>query len=155
MTSGNKGQFTIRKATLHDLNAIKLLADRHKEELGFVLRPALEKAIADQEIFVAAVDAEVVGFVHYHHRRDQQTTLYHIIVSEPNRLQGIGQALVNSLSQEASQFERKFVLLKCPQELPANHFYEDCGFVLVGTENGKRRSLNTWRLALGSSEVET
>ena len=53
MTSGNNRPFTIRKATINELDAIKLLADQHKVELGFVLRPAMEKAILDREVFVA------------------------------------------------------------------------------------------------------
>lgn len=144
MTFGNNGRFSIRKPTTEDLNEIKMLADQHKEELGFVLRPALEKAIVDQEIFVAEIDDRVVGFVHYHHRRDQQTTLYHIAVDEPYRRLGIGQALLTALGDEAYSLNKALVLLRCPQNLPANHFYGKSGFTLLRVENGKRRALNVW-----------
>jgi N-acetylglutamate synthase-like GNAT family acetyltransferase len=148
MTFGSNGNFLIRKAVIEDLDTIKHLADLHKEELGFVLRPALEKAIIDQELFIAEAEGMVVGFVHYHHRRDQQTTLYHIVVSEDSRRAGVGQALVNALSEESNEMGKTFILLKCPQNLLANHFYEGVGFSLKRVENGKHRPLNVWVLTV-------
>ena len=149
MTSGNSSAFSIRKATDGDLDAIKRLADRHKTELGFILRPALAKAIADRELFVAEVpQGPIVGFVHYHHRRDQQTTLYHIVVNEAFRRLGVGQALVHALSKEAERRGKTVVLLKCPQNLSANHFYQKIGFTLSVVEEGKRRPLNVWTLSV-------
>ena len=144
MTSGNNGQFSIRQATPNDLNAIKGLADQHREELGFVLRPALEKAIADQELLVAEVEELVVGFVHYHHRRDRQTTLYHIAVREEHRSQGIGRALIEALSIESSSRGKGQILLRCPTNLAANSFYANIGLSLISAEEGKRRELNVW-----------
>lgn len=135
---------------MKDLDAIKQLADQHKEELGFVLRPALQKAVTDQELFVAETDKEIVGFVHYHHRRDQQTTLYHIAVRATYQRQGIGAALIKTLHAEASRLGKSHILLKCPMELAANRFYSQCGFSLYGTSNGKRRPLNVWMLPVRS-----
>lgn len=144
MTSGNNSHFSIRKAALDDLDAIKQLADQHREELGFVLRPALEKAITDQELLVAEAEELIVGFVHYHHRQDLQTTLYHIAVREERRSQGIGRALIEALSIESSKRGRHQILLKCPKNLTANSFYANTGFSLTHAERGKKRELNVW-----------
>jgi len=83
-------------ATVTDLDAIKQIADAHRRELGFVRRPTLLAAINRQEIFIAKHNAQIIGFVEYHHRRDNQTTLYNIVVKADYRTQGVGRALVES-----------------------------------------------------------
>jgi len=146
MTSGDK--LIVRKAITSDLDGIKRLADIHREELGFVLRPSLEKSIADLEIFVALSEDTLIGFIHYHHRRDQQTTLYHIAIHPNHRLQGGGQCLILTLRDEAITIEKAFILLKCPIPLASNKFYERIGFRLAQVEEGKKRALNVWQLDL-------
>lgn len=148
MTSGDSAPYSIRKATLGDLDSIKAIADRHKVELGFVRRPTLALALAGNEVLVAEVDGEVVGFVHYHHRRDQQTTLYNIVVTRDYRQRGIGAALLATLCGEARTHHKDHIILKCPSELDANGFYADLGYSLLRTERGKHRPLNIWALAL-------
>ena len=64
--------FSVRKATQADLDAVKGLADSHKHELGFVLRPALSRSIAREELLVAENHASVIGFIEYHHRQDER-----------------------------------------------------------------------------------
>jgi len=151
MTSGSSEHFIIRQATPEDLGVIKHLADQHKKELGFVLRPALEKAITDQELLVAQVEDQVVGFVHYHHRRDGQTTLYHIVVDTNFRSQGIGKALVDALTLEAKRHGKRQILLKCPVDLAANSFYQRIGFSLLRDEEGNRRRLRVWGTQVSDS----
>lgn len=148
MTSGNNRVVPIRKATSSDLEMVKRLADQNKEDLGFVLRPALEKSISDNELFVSERNGIVTGFVHYHHRRDQQTTLYHIAVCKTFRRMGAGIALVNALRDEAMRLEMTHILLKCPNSAPANLFYPEVGFSLSHTEEGKKRPLNVWIMQL-------
>jgi len=144
----------VRKATLADLNVIKSLADVHKNELGFLLRPALANSIDRSEVFVAENSRGIVGFVEYHHRQDEQTTLYHIAVRSDHRRQGIGRRLVKALTYDAN--ERKgFIQLKCPVDLEANEFYERLGFSQVDTDPGKHRELAVWRLQLDSATHRT
>lgn len=145
MTSGNDRAFVIRKAVSDDLDGVKQIADQHKQELGFVLRPALAKAINDDSVFVAEAQGQVVGFVHYHHRRDLQTTLYHIAVVESYRKMGVGRALIGALQAESRAQGKAHIMLKCPQELSANVFYKQCGFLLTGVQAGKHRPLNVWQ----------
>jgi len=140
--------FSVRKATQADLEAIKELADSHKHELGFVLRPALARSIAREELLVAENHASVIGFVEYHHRQDEQTTLYHIAVTPDHRRMGVGEALINTLRAEARILGKSAIRLKCPADLPAKLFYEHIGFHSIGEELGKDRPLIVFALII-------
>ena len=139
--------FKIRKAIPEDVDDIKVLADAHKHELGFVMRPALERSIARREIIVAENYHSVVGFVEYHHRQDKQTTIYHIAVMTEYRRQGIGQALITALREEADKLGKTTIQLKCPVDLPADRFYSEIGFDKMKEEEGKARRLGLWRIS--------
>jgi len=143
----------IRKAEGTDLEAIKQLADDNTTTLGFVLRPSLVTGI-EMGWLIVSEDShkEVVGFVHYRHRRDSQTTLYEICVNQNHRRNGIGTALVLALTTESSAHGKTHVRLKAPVDIAANSFYRAVGFTLIGTELGRRRSLNIWNYDLASTE---
>lgn len=134
----------VRTATEADLDEVKQLFDEHRTELGFVLRPSLVKSIQKNELIVAFQDNVVVGAVHFHHRRDGQTTLYHIAVRPIARHNGVGTALIRALSDRCIAGGSKCILLKCPSELSANAFYVRIGFVEKSVEPGKHRELNVW-----------
>lgn len=152
MIFGAPEPFTLRQATLADLDAIKSLADAHRHELGFVLRPALARSIKRGELIVAANSTGLIAFVEYYHRHDVQTTLYHIVVAPDYRRQGIGRRLIERLADEARAVGKEIIVLKCPATLPANDFYARTGWSLAGSEPGKRRLLNLWQLALNASD---
>jgi N-acetylglutamate synthase-like GNAT family acetyltransferase len=142
-------EIEIRHAIADEIAAVKMLLDRHKNELGFVIRSALVNSIERNELIVTVTgEGEIVGVVHYRHRRDGQTTLYSIVVDSAYRLRGIGNALLCALKHEAVSKGQTSILLKCPTELEANKFYEAEHFSLVSTEPGKHRPLNIWRLPL-------
>jgi len=145
---------SIRKAEIQDLTAIKQLADENTIALGFVLRPALVAGIERGWLLVAerSNNEDVVGFVHYRHRRDSQTTLYEICVQQHHRRQGIGIALISALSAEASAFGKTHVRLKAPADIAANDFYQAVGFALAGMEPGRKRNLNIWNYVLPDRE---
>jgi len=136
----------VRKAHADDLDAIKSLADANKASLGFVLRPALAAGIQQGWLLVAEQDEHVIGFVHYRHCRDTQTTLYEICVDEACRGNGVGRALVQALLAESATLGQAFIRLKAPVDLPANKFYQQLGFTLTDAKQGKRRQLNTWEI---------
>ena len=146
LTSGN--EIAIRLAQIADIDAIKQLADAHRHELGFLRRPALLEAIERQELLVAQNRMGIIGFVEYRHHRDQQTTLYNVVVHPDHRGQGTGHKLVLELEKEAQQKDKLWVLLKCPEDLPANSFYERIGYTRIAEERGKSRRLYIWRKTL-------
>lgn len=138
----------IRKAEMADLEDVKKIADCHKQELGFVLKPILARSIAQGELFVAVKNKGIIGFIQYHHRRDLQTTLHNIVVESRYRKSGIGQRLVEFLEKESCSKKQTIIQLKCPENLPANIFYEHIGYKKVAVERGKSRQLNIWRKVL-------
>lgn len=148
MISGAPEPFTLRQATLADLDTIKSLTDDHRHELGFVIRPALMRSIKRGELIVATNSTGLIAFVEYHHRRDAQTTLYHIVVAPDYRRQGVGRRLIEWLADEARAVGKEIIALKCPTTLPANDFYARTGWSLAGSEPGKHRLLNLWQLML-------
>lgn len=135
----------IRKAVSSDIDAIKVLVDDNRRELGFVLRPALLESIQRDEVLVATDGKVLMGMVDYHHRQDEQTTIYHIVVADEWRRQGIGSQLLTVLREESRDKGKTHILLKCPVDLPANDFYSKVGFQLVAVENGRSRKLNVWK----------
>ena len=144
MTSG-VNEIVIVKATRLDIDAIKQIADAHRRELGFIRRPSLLEAIDRSEVFLAKKSDIPIGFVEYRHRKDEQTTLYNIAVMSEYRNSGVGRKLVERLKAESQERKKTYILLKCPEDLPANKFYSIIGFHLYETEPGKHRKLNIWR----------
>lgn len=134
----------IRQATAEDIPAIKRLADANKLALGFVHRAGLLDGIAHRWLLVAEIHQDIVGFVHYRHRRNEQTTLYEIVVAETWRGTGLGRTLIAALSADAQRHGKAVIRLKTPDTLPANGFYQHLGFCLVGQETGRKRRLNIW-----------
>jgi ribosomal protein S18 acetylase RimI-like enzyme len=136
----------VRKACAEDLDSIKALADANKSSLGFVLRPALAAGIQRGWLLVAEHAGHVIGFLHYRHRQDSQTTLYEICVDKAWRGNGVGRSLVQALAAESEAMGKVRIRLKAPTDLPANVFYRQVGFILAGVEWGKRRQLNVWEI---------
>lgn len=153
MTFGINNSINVQKAVFGHLDGIKRLADQYRDELGFVLRPTLAKSIENQEIFVALTERTPLGFIHYHHRLDFQTTLYHIAVIPEGHLRGIGRKMIDALCNEANIRGKTNITLKCPVNLRANLFYEHCGFILIALEAGKHRQLNVWQLKLKHNQT--
>ncbi len=153
MTSGKSSPWLIRRGLLTDLDAIKRIADSRKNELGFVLRPTLAESIAREELFVAEMDDQVVGFVDFHMRRDKQITLYHIATVVDRQREGLGRGLIAALSVLGRDRDASRILLKCPAGLEANQFYISLGFTLHETQNGRKRALNVWTLELNGGSL--
>ena len=143
----NATDYAIRKGAPSDVDAIKTIADAHRRELGFVLRPALVKSIDRAEVLVCEkMDRGLIGFIEYHHRRDRQTTVYHIVVVSSHRRKGVGKALIDAMHSEALALGKQAIRLKCPIGLVAHDFYDRLGFKSLGEETGKGRPLVVWQL---------
>lgn len=139
---------TIMLAEMAHLIAAKRLADQYKQELGFINRAILQKAIEAQSLLVAPLQNEqsgdLAGLVHFYVRRDHIITLYSIAVAPAYKSRGWGRQLFGALIAEARTRQKSEIRLKCPAELPANAFYEHLGLQKVACETGKHRPLNVW-----------
>ncbi len=141
----------IRFAKEKDLSIIKQLADAHRNELGFTVRPILEERMHQRMLFVCEDQGIIVGFVGFHHRRDGWTTIHEICVEKEFRGRGLGRRLVEAVEEHARQVGQCGVRLKCPLDLPANGFYAQLGFIRVAIEKGRSRPLAVWEKSLPAS----
>ena len=145
--------FEVSLAEPTDIEPIKTMADLHRRELGFVLRPALADAIERKWILLARIRAsgEPAGFVHFRHRRDLYTKIYQICVVPPYRRQGVATELLAALKRSARKAGQVRLTLQCPEDLPANSFYKDTGFTDGPVINGRKRRLIIWSLPISQS----
>lgn len=131
-------------ALSEDLLEIKALADAHRRELGFVNRAALSDAITKQEVLYVPKR----GFLHFHHRLDKISTLYHLVVEPSSRKQGIGRQLCQAWEEQSQNRGMTDLRLKCPLDLQSNGFYARLGFRRINIEPGKNRPLVVWEKKL-------
>ena len=133
---------------LTTIDQTKLLADKHRSELGFHSRQTFIDSSNRNELLVAKISGQVRGFVRFHHRRDRLTTLYEIATAPEARNLGLGRQLVNALIADCQTVGSRCIKLSCPVELPANRFYEILGFMRLSRRSrpGKNRPLNEWSL---------
>lgn len=119
----------------------KKIADKYKQELGFVNIAALKES-ESKKCLETIPD---IGFCHFHHRQDSQTTIYSLAVSKNCRGEGWGRLLFYRVLASAIEQGSRFIIAKCPEALESNSFYSSIGFQLVDVEPGRKRKLNVWR----------
>lgn len=145
----------IKPMHVENIDDMKLIADANRTSLGFIPKKKFEEIVEQKRGFVALQDNIVIGFVVYRHRKiDSQTTLSEICVHTDYRNQHIGSELIFALIQDCKQRNREFIQLKCPVDLEANGFYERLGFRLHTIEEGKKRQLKVWQLAISPGQAE-
>lgn len=137
----NQHQVAISKAKFDKVASAKAITNQYKQELGFVNSAALAESEAKGCLEVI----KDVGFAHYHHRRDGQTTIYSLAVKKDRIGEGWGRLLFYRVLCSAIESGSTSVLAKCPDDLKSNGFYKAMGFQLESVEPGKKRSLNVWR----------
>lgn len=124
----------IRLATDHDLTDIKRIANQNREFIGFVMKIALIEAIKKRSLLVFEDLSGVIGFVHYHPRKDRWHTIHEIAVSKQLQSKGVGQQLFDSVPLP--------IRLKTTEDnIKALGFYVKNGMKIVSIENGKKRKL--------------
>ena len=79
-----------------------------------------------------------MGFTNFQIRKDRNATLYEIAVQNEYRKNRLGSRLLSELIRRVHVAGGKHVCLKCPEELPANEFYQKSGFQHVETVEGKK-----------------
>lgn len=120
----------------------KKIASQFSKELGFVNSTFLKEQLRKKELIVI----ENIGFVNFHHRKDNQTTIYEIAVSKEYQRQGYGRLLFFKVLCSAIENNKNFIQLKCTfDNVNAHKFYELIGFKKVGEEQGKKRMLFIYR----------
>jgi len=124
----------IRLAVEHDLNEIKRIANQNRTFIGFVMKVALMESIQKKSLWVFEKDSLVVGFVHYHPRKDDWQTVHELAVAKNVQHLGIGQQLFDIVPLP--------IRLKTTEDNEtALKFYAKNGMHIVGMQNGKKRKL--------------
>lgn len=124
----------VRFAVESDLQAVKKIANQYKDELGYVMLPALRESLARKTLIVAEQNGFVVGFVNYRACRDGWQTVYEIAVDKRHAGQHIGAALLACVP--------KPIRLKTTVDNEAARaFYARQGFCEVERETGRKREL--------------
>lgn len=127
----------VRSGTEDDIEQIVAISRQWRNELGYVMRPALRDSVGRGTLFVAALDTQIIGFVNSRRRRDGVNVIYEIAVHRDFVSNRVGTQLLQVIPAPTR--------LKCTVDnIRANSFYEAFGFRLVGRENGRRRELNVW-----------
>lgn len=136
----------IRLATEDDLIEIKRIANQNREFIGFVMKVALLEAIQKKSLLVFEKNAQVIGFVHYHPRKDGWHTIHELAVDKRAQHVGVGQQLfdVVPLPIRLKTTEDNSVALK---------FYAKNGMNIVGIENGKKRKLTILEKSNAHQEI--
>ena len=146
---------TIREASQEDAPAIRALSEASQDELGAISqhRHWLTHQIDIGDVFVAETsEGELVGFVVFNHnplKEHEHTTVYYLCIHSTHRKHGIGKRLMEAVAVDARLLGNKGINLKCPNQLPANHFYKSIGYTLEGSETDQEGDrLNSWTLSL-------
>ena len=146
---------TIREASQEDTPVIVALSEASKDDLGPISqhRQWLIQQVDTGEVFVAETDeGELVGFVVFNHNpltEDEHTTIYYLCTDSTYRRLGIGKRLMEAVAVDARLYGNKRITLKCPTQLPANHFYQSIGYTVEGSETDQQDGrLNVWTLSL-------
>jgi ribosomal protein S18 acetylase RimI-like enzyme len=131
----------------------KKIASKFSSELGFVNSAALEESLAKNCLEVIPG----IGFAHWHHRRDGQTTIYSLAVMPDRQKEGWGRLLLNRVLCSLIEYRNQnpvptgpslSIAAKCPEDLASNLFYWAMGFHLEEVQPGKKRALNVWRYSV-------
>lgn len=141
---------SVSRATEAEIESVKDLLDRHRYEFGFIPKAAISEAIEKGWLLIAKTH-RLAGFIRYRPRRDKVTVIYEIVVDQTFRNLGVGRALIQQLVERSRELDQLEIRAKCPVDLAANQFYSALGFELVGTEKGKKRDLNVWKLKLSGT----
>lgn len=124
----------IRFADMDDLLIIKKIANQNREFIGFIMKASLIQAIDNNSLLVICEENEVVGFVHFHKRKDGWNTLHEIAISKKHQHKGYGQQLFETVPMP--------IRLKTTiDNVTAIKFYEKNGMKNVRTEQGRKREL--------------
>lgn len=142
------GRLRIRIGAPDDAERCQQIARQWRDELPFVMLPALREAAARKQLYIADVDGQIAGFVHWYARRDGINTIHEIAVDRDHLQGGIGRTLLYSVPCP--------IRLKCKANNDrANRFYANAGMQQEGTETTRKGTpLILWRLNILAELVQ-
>ena len=138
----------IQISKYEDIDYIAKIASKNSQTLGFVRKTKLIISIQKQQVHVIKEDSVVVGYIHFHVRKDDIITIYELCIDEPFRNKGLGRLLVESVVSIGKDINSSLIKLKCISNTDACDFYEHIGFEHIRTEQGKKNQINIYHYLL-------
>lgn len=134
-------QLQIREGGPGDLAWIDQMQKVHAGHLGFLWAKALEKRIDEKTVRIA-VDANGTQFAYIlwgegYNGRDDVTICYQLAVAPAHYRRLIGASLVAAWI-ESLPYGSRLAGCWCAQDLPANNFWQACGFQAMAWRTGSR-----------------
>lgn len=134
-------QLHIREGGPSDLAWIDQMQKVHAGHLGFLWAKAIEKRLDEKTVRIA-VDAQGIQFAYImwgegYNGRDDVTICYQLAVAPAHFRRLIGASLVASWI-ESLPYGMRLAGCWCAQDLPANNFWEACGFQALAWRTGSR-----------------
>jgi len=108
---------------------------------GYVATPILQRKIAEQEVFVASLGGELVGYLRLEHLWSQVPYIALVRVMPPFRRRGVGRALLKEVCERArAQGHRALYSSSTaneaePQAWHRHMGFEECGLI-AGINDG-------------------
>lgn len=135
-------EISVRWGLPTDSKAIKVIATKDSDFLGFEPEVVYKTAATNQELIVALADNKyLVGFIFMGGKTKDKWTIYQIATARIVRGKGAGKALIDFMATEAAK-EGKGIRLKVTTEnRVAIAFYQGVGFTIVDVEKPNIRSL--------------
>lgn len=131
----------IRLAKLEDIEQLNKIARQFNRELAYIPKAKYIQHINNNECHVATIENTIVGFVNWHRRKDNRSTIYELAVDKKHHKLGVGKRLIYSVPCP--------IRLKVTQSNEnARCFYEHLGFNTLWWEDGRKQRLCVKQLSI-------
>jgi GNAT superfamily N-acetyltransferase len=131
------------------------LAKTLTNEIGFVPITRYEDAHGHGRLLIQRLNEEPCGFLIHGPPNDGRIHVWQTAVQIDARRQAAATDLVHLLKLYALTKDAREIILRCRDELDANHFWQACGFQLYKTSNGGKargRIVNHYSLLLPTKQ---
>lgn len=127
--------FAILPAPKEAITFVKFLDHLQRENshaLGFLPFQALEQAITLGRVLLCYENDEPAGYC-IHGPSKRHSKIYQVCVAEDARRIEHGTALIEAVRSLAMRANAHDLILHCADDLPANSFWQELGFIQKGT----------------------
>lgn len=127
-------------AAPEDSERILALQQENKQYIRFINRMLLDKNLKLGNVLIAEDSNtwEFVGFINFYRRLDGVCTIYHLLVKEEFRGQGIGKALLNEATLMSPHVYSQLIRVIFPYHQESLPFIRAMGFKETSIEVRKR-----------------
>ena len=133
---------------MRDVPYIIQLQRKNRESVGGLPQPAFEERIIRQNLLLATINDDPVGYLLYDHRNNT-IKIPQACIQYDARRRHYGNALIDNMFRHHPDVSD--VTLRCAADIEANIFWRSLGFECTATVPGgtrRKRMINIWQLWL-------